>query len=109
MIEGDSPKPLVKSAGTVTYLNVVNGGTCTALLVPISGGGVGGSTDNSVSFKQTSVPGKPACPADIPVKINSTSQPVGADGVVGAIDVEWSAANSGKVLMSGTLKRSAEQ
>lgn len=105
VIAGESPKPLVASAGTVTYLNVVNGGTCTAALVPTSGGGVGGDTGNAVSFRQTPVPGKPNCPQDIPVKMDITGQPADEDGVVGSITVEWLKPNSEKVLMAGKLRR----
>lgn len=105
VIEGKSPKPLVASAGTVTYLNVVNGGTCTAVLVPTSGGGVGGNTGNAVSFQQTPVPGMPKCPQDIPVKMDITGQPTDDDGVVGSIAVEWHKPNSENVLMAGKLQR----
>ena len=105
VIEGESPKPLVASAGMVTYLNVVNGGTCTAALVPTSGGGVGGDTGNAVSFQQTPVPGKPNCPQDIPVKMDITGQPADEDGVVGSIAVEWHKPNSENVLMAGKLQR----
>jgi hypothetical protein len=105
VIEGEGPRPLVASAGTVTYLNVVNGGTCTAALVPTSGGGVGGDTGNAVSFKQTPVPGKPNCPQDIPVKMDITGQPSDKDGVVGSIAVEWLKPNSEDVLMAGNLRR----
>ena len=105
VIEGESPKPLVASAGTVTYLNVVNGGSCTAALVPTSGGGVGGDTGNAVSFQQTPVPGKPNCPQDIPVKMDITGQPADEDGVVGSIAVEWHKPNSENVLMAGKLQR----
>lgn len=105
VIEGEAPKPLVASAGTVTYLNIVNGGTCTAALVPTSGDGVGGDTGNAVSFQQTPVPGKPNCPKDIPVKMDITGQPAGEDGVVSSIAVEWHKPNSENVLMAGKLQR----
>lgn len=103
------PKSLVTSAGTVTYLNAVNGGTCTALLVPISGGGIGGDTGNAVSFRQSAVPGKPACPKDIPVKMDISSQPSDASGIVRSIAVEWHSPNSEKILMAGKLEREAGQ
>jgi hypothetical protein len=105
VINGDSARPLVSSQGTVSYLNVVNGGTCTALLVPESGGGVGGDTGNAVRFRQTPVPGKPNCPQDIPVRIDITGQPANADGVVSAISVEWYSGNPERILMSGKLQR----
>lgn len=109
VIEGESPKPLVASAGTVTYLNVVNGGTCTAALVPTNGGGVGGDTGNAVSFQQTPVLGKPNCPKDIPVKMDITGQPADTNGVIRSIAIEWQSPNSSKVLMAGNLEREANQ
>jgi Double zinc ribbon len=109
VIEGESVKPLVSSAGLVTYLNVVTGATCTAALVPVSGGGVGGDTSNAVSFRQGPVPDKPACPKDIPVKMDITGQPTGDDGVVTTIAAEWLRPDSGAVLMAGTLTRDAGQ
>lgn len=108
-IASGESRPLVTSAGTVTYLNAVNGGTCTALLVPISGGGIGGDTGNAVSFRQSAVPGKPACPKDIPIKMDISSQPSDDSGVVRSIAAEWRAPNSEKILMAGTLERDVVQ
>jgi Double zinc ribbon len=102
-ITGDKPKPLHTMAGVINYANVLNGGTCTAALVANTVSGVGGDSGNVVTFMQMPVVGRPTCPQDIPVKIDITNQPVSADGAVTAIRVEWSAADSGKVLMSGTL------
>ena len=95
---------LVNSRGTAEYSNVVNGGKCTASLVPVSGGGVGGSTSNAVNFRQEPVASLPACPKDIPVRIDISEQPKGSDGVVQSIKVEWLSQDEAKVLMSGILK-----
>lgn len=108
-ISGGSPKPLVSSSGTMTYLNIVNGGTCTASLIPTRGGGVGGDLGNAVSFQQSSVPGKLPCPQDIPVRMDITGQPIGADGVVRTIKVEWPSPDSTKVLMAGKLEREGHE
>ena len=104
-IEGASPKSLASSAGTISYLNVVNGGTCTASLVPANGGGIGGGAGNVVSFRQMAVPGKPACSADIPVKMDVSGQTLDEIGVVHSIAVEWRSPNSNTVLMAGKLER----
>lgn len=106
-ITGDKPRSLVTSSGTLSYLNVVNGGACTALLVPVTGGGIGGDTGNAVSFKQTPVPGKSACSKDIPVKMDITAQPVGSDGLIQSIAVEWQSPGTRKSLMSGVLRKAA--
>ena len=105
VIDAESPRLLVSSAGIVTYLNVVNGGTCTASLVPVSGGGVGGDTGNAVNFRQTPVSGKAACPEDIPVRMDITGQSAGPDGIVGTVAVKWLSPDSEKVLMAGTLMK----
>lgn len=109
VIEGSEPRPLVSSAGTISYVNVVNGATCTAALMAVSGGGVGGMADNTVSFRQAPVPGKPACPQDIPVKMDITGQPANANRIAQSIRVEWLSPSSDKVLMAGTLQRGAGQ
>lgn len=105
VVSGDSPRPLASSEGVVTYRNVVNGGTCTSSLKPESSGGIGGDTSNAVKFRQTPISGKPACPEDIPVRIDISGQPTGDAGLVDTISVEWFSGSSKKVLMSGKLAR----
>jgi ribosomal protein L40E len=107
-VGGAVPKALVSSSGTADYANVVNGGKCSASLVPVKGGGVGGSTSNAVDFLQEAVPDKPACPKDIPVRIDISDQPKGEDGVVQSIKVEWLNQNGSKVLMVGVLRRGGQ-
>ncbi len=105
MVTADRPQALVSASAIVTYLNVVTGNTCTASLIPVSGGGVGGDTSNAVSFRQEPVADKPACPRDIPVRMEIVTVPEGSDGIVGSVNVEWLSPSNDEVLMSGTLQR----
>jgi hypothetical protein len=107
-VSGEKPLPLVSAHGRISYQNTVNGGACVADLVPTKGGGFGGDTSNAVSFRQVAVPGKPACSADIPVEMDVAGQPVGKDGVVGAVAVEWHSPGKGAILMSGKLSRTSK-
>lgn len=105
MVTADRPQALVSASAIVSYLNVVTGNTCTASLIPVSGGGVGGDTSNAVSFRQEPVADKPACPRDIPVRMEIVTVPEGSDGIVGSVNVEWLSPGTDEVLMSGTLLR----
>lgn len=108
-IAGNDAQPLATSAGTIAYVNVVTGATCTASLIALSGGGVGGVADNAVSFRQAPVQNKPACPKDIPVKMDISDQPADANRIAQSIKVEWLSPDSARVLMSGVLARAGSQ
>lgn len=104
---GTKPEPLIAARGTIEYYNRINGGTCSASLVPAVGGGVGGVPDNSVRFRQQQIPGKPACPMDIPVTAKIADQLTANGAIVQQIDLEWSDPKSNKVLMRGSLLKEA--
>ena len=106
---GNEPKPLIAAKGTIEYYNRINGGTCSAALIPAQGGGVGGVPDNSVQFRQQKIPGKPACPMDIPVTAKVGDQKGSNSEIVETIDLEWSDPKSKKVLMRGSLIKAAAQ
>lgn len=102
-ISGTAPTPLVASTGEISYRNTVNGGTCTSSLVVIKGGGIGGDTGNAIRFRQTAIPGKTACSADIPVTMDISGQPSGNGGIVASISVNWQSPKDGSTLMAGKL------
>lgn len=106
-VTGTGPRTLVSADSEISYRNTVTGNECTAALRPTESGGIGGDTSNAVSFKQISVPGKRACPADIPVKMDITGQPLDPSRIVTAVAVEWHSSDGKRVLMSGTLIRAA--
>lgn len=104
---GDTPRLLAAAEGSITYRNVVTRRTCTSSLKRDQGASVGGDATYALRFRQEAVPGMPACPADIPVKIDLTGEPQAQDGVVEAISVMWFKGSSEVVVMSGKLTRDA--
>jgi hypothetical protein len=108
-IADGAPRTLVNANGMASYSNVVTGGRCVSRLEPVSGGGIGGDTNNAVRFSQQPVPGEPECSQEIPVKIDISERALGLDGVVEAMSVEWLTPQGDEVLMKGELTRESGQ
>lgn len=106
VLDGNKPEPLAKLTGTISYVNVVTGKSCTSRLVRTGAAGAGDS-GTVFSFSQAPVAEKTACAKEIPVKLDVTAQPSGEGGVIQGISAEWLSPGSDRVLMSGQLKRAA--
>lgn len=93
---------------TLTYTNIVTNETCIAALAAV-GDREGSKPGLAVSFRQAAIPGREACPAEIPVTLDITGQPTDANRVVRSIVAEWRKPGSDEVLMKGTLQREVGQ